>query len=459
MPTVETIYVGTIVHSLSQTQLAYLNPGILGVHTDGTIAFLHTLPPSTPLNTFLTTLTPNTPTIRHLPPHTLLLPGFIDTHIHAPQYPFSGTGYTLPLLTWLTTYTFPHERRFASLSYAESIYKRVVAKSLRCGTTTAAWYGTIHTPATILLARTCMEMGQRAFVGKVCMDRNGGQDYEESSVEQSIEDTKAFIRGVQSLDSKLVQPILTPRFAVSCTSELLNDISKLADSENLRIQTHCAENKNECTLVESLFNLPYVQAYASCGILGPKTILAHCIHLSDSDRELLSRTQTSISHCPVSNFALSSGICNVRALLDCGINVGLGTDVAGGWSTNLLTAIRNALIASRVLSMADGTLPLTLEESFYMATLGGATTLGLESVTGNFITGKSFDAILVDLDACADSRRDEFASRTVDVFEGEDVKHFFEKFVFLGDERNVVEVFVVGGVLRFLPIALEFLDL
>ncbi|KND04997.1 guanine deaminase [Spizellomyces punctatus DAOM BR117] len=445
MATVETIYVGTIIHSISQTQLAYLNPGILGVNTDGTIAFVHTLPPSTPLDTFLATLTSNnTPTIRHLPAHTLLLPGFIDTHIHAPQYPFSGTGYTLPLLTWLTTYTFPHERRFSSLSYAETIYKRVVAKSLRCGTTTAAWYGTIHTPATILLARTCVEMGQRALVGKVCMDRNGGDGYVENSAEQSCEDTIEFIRGVRQLGSELVQPILTPRFAVSCTKELLASISSLSDSENLRIQTHCAENIQECTLVESLFHLPYVQAYHSCGILGPKTILAHCIHLNDSDRELLSRTQTSISHCPVSNFALSSGICNVRALLDAGISVGLGTDVAGGWSTNLLTAIRNALIASRVLSMRDGTVPLSLEEGVYMATLGGAKTLGLDAQTGNFVNGKYFDAILVDLDACADGRRDHFASRSVDVFEGEGPQECFEKFLFLGDERNVVEVFVAG---------------
>ncbi|KAI9094123.1 hypothetical protein DFS34DRAFT_595941 [Phlyctochytrium arcticum] len=466
---VRLIFTGTIIHSLSLTHLEIIEDGALGVNTEGKISFLESWGPGeekikrAELEARVATAGHEV-SIRHIPRHSFLIPGFVDTHVHAPQYTFTGTGYSLPLLDWLATYTFPQERKFESTSHASSVYPRSVGKSLRCGTTTAAWYGTIHTPSTLILAETCLALGQRAFVGKVCMDRNGGPGYVEESSQKSMEDTRKFVSAVQKLQCPTVQPILTPRFAVSCSGPLLEDLASLSKEQNLLVQTHCAENKAECEFVQDLFpgSRSYVDAYNQVNLLSNQTLLAHCVHLSAQDRTDLARTGTGISHCPVSNFALESGICDVRALLDCECKVGLGTDVAGGWSMSILEAMRNAIIASKVIETQrknlktalshqplieeTGTNPLTPVEVFYLATQGGANVLNLGDRIGNFHVGKEFDALIVDLTATVDNipTAEPFASRTIDIYEHDDTMGLFEKFIFLGDDRNIREVFVGG---------------
>ncbi|KAI8817236.1 uncharacterized protein EV422DRAFT_228048 [Fimicolochytrium jonesii] len=480
-----TVFVGTLIHSTGLATLEIIAPGVLGVDSNGRISFVEKLRHSGEsegddgvederlLRELLTRVGAEGVEIRRLPSHSFLIPGLIDTHVHAPQYAYTGTGYTLPLLDWLTTYTFPSERKFSSLMHAQTIYPKAVARSLRCGTTTAAWYGTLHLPATKVLAETCKSLGQRAFVGKVCMDRNGGEGYVEPSASDSLETTKEFINAVQSLNADTVQPILTPRFAVSCSSELMKGLAQLASQHALRIQTHCSENPAECSFIRDLFpdSRDYVSVYHDHGLLTNRTVLAHCVHLSDAETTLLSETQAGISHCPVSNFALSSGVCNVRRLLDANIKVGLGTDVAGGWSMSVVEAMRSALVASKVVGFTqrDALLalskipksvvedegpvlyhdqphrPLTVPEVFYLATLGGARVLNIAETVGNFIPGKEFDAVIVDLDApeTTTSEIDE-ARRPVTVFEHDTVTTMFEKWVFLGDDRNVAGVWVKG---------------
>ena len=170
----------------------------------------------------------------------LVLTGLTDTHIHAPQYPNAGVFGKSTLLDWLNTYTFPLESSFSNLDTAARIYNRVVARTLSHGTTTACYYATNHVPATNLLADICQSRGQRAFVGRVCMDRLSPEDYRDEGTEQAVEASRACIEHVQRIDPgyELLTPIITPRFAPSCSMETLRALGKLHHETGVPAQTH-----------------------------------------------------------------------------------------------------------------------------------------------------------------------------------------------------------------------------
>lgn len=277
--------------------------------------------------------------------------------------------------------------------------------------------------------------------------------------EESVEATRDFIQYVFDSEpnisrspngptTRLVTPIITPRFAVSCTAPLLHSLSDLASKHSLPIQSHLSENPSECKLVQSLFPhcKDYTTVYDHHNLLTPRTIMAHGVHLSDDELAVLSARGTGISHCPNSNFALQSGVCDVRRLLNAGVKVGLGTDVAGGYAPSMLDAVRQAMTASKtcriqyqerveeVISEPDYKV-LTLPEVFYLATLGGADMMNLKSAIGNFVTGKEFDALLVDVGV---------ENGPVDVFDHDTIESQFEKFLYQGDERLLKAVWVRG---------------
>ena len=192
----------------------------------------------------------------------------IDTHIHASQYPNAGIFGKSTLLDWLNTYTFPMESSFSDLENAARVYNRVIARTLSHGTTTACYHATVHVPATNLLADICQSRGQRAFVGRVCMDRMSPDYYRDESVETAIRDSKACIEHVKGIDPDfdLITPVITPRFAPSCTHETLAALGKLHHETGVPCQTHIAENKKECELVQQLFpeNKSYANVYGLC---------------------------------------------------------------------------------------------------------------------------------------------------------------------------------------------------
>ncbi|RIA99300.1 hypothetical protein C1645_747370 [Glomus cerebriforme] len=447
------VFYGTLIHSLSLTNLEILQNTLLGIDSSGKIAFIekNVLDENTLNNIISQWEFPQQEVIR-LSKRQFLLPGFIDTHTHAPQYPNAGTGMDLPLLDWLNKYTFPLERSYSSLSFAEKVYPMLVNNLLRSGTTTAVYFATIHLETSKYLARLVKEKGQRGFIGKVNMDCNSPEDYIETC-DDSVELTEEFIKYVLNLEkeengSRLVHPIITPRFAVSCSSQLMDSLGLLAKQYNMPIQSHLSENVAEINFISELFpHLPdYTTVYDHHGLLNEKTIMAHGVHLSLKERKLIKERNIGISHCPISNFAICSGVCNVRQLLDEGIKVGLGTDLSGGYSKSILNAIRNANIASRVVFMSaskandeslNKSFPyLTLPELTYLATMGGAELVNLDKIIGNFLIGKEFDALLVDADAY---------QSPLDVFDDlDDIERIFEKFIFLGDERNLKSVYVKG---------------
>jgi len=247
----------------------------------------------------------------------------------------------MPLLEWLHTLTFPQEAMFQDCHYARQVYTKAVARSLRNGTTAACWFATIHLEATKELVKVIQEQGQRAYVGKVNMNQNSPDSLTETTA-SSVADTRAFIEYVQAVNRTmdpdltstsppLIQPIITPRFAISCTSDLMTQLGKLAEEFKIPIQSHLCENLEEIDLVLSLFpnSTTYTGVYADHGLLNERTIMAHCVHMKDDEWKLVQKTQVGISHCASSNFNIKSGMADVRKMLEMDLKVGLGTDVAG----------------------------------------------------------------------------------------------------------------------------------
>ncbi|TCD64149.1 hypothetical protein EIP91_004498 [Steccherinum ochraceum] len=413
-----------------------------------------------------------------------LIPGFIDTHTHAPQVPNIGSGQEHELLDWLAKVTFPTEAKFEDVTFARKAYTSAVRRIIDNGTTTCCYYGTLHLEGTKVLADIVHDFGQRAFVGKCNMNRHSPDYYVEPSAEESVARTRAMIAHIRSLSGSpshaLVQPVVTPRFAISCTPELLVQLGDLVAADpTLAIQTHISENAAEIVFTKSLFPpdiLPtpplhqgpkptettYAGVYDAYGLIRSNTILAHAVHLEDSEVKLIKERNAGISHCPTSNFNLRSGCAKVGAFLDAGIKVGLGTDVSGGFSPSILTAVQHASIASKVVALsapehkhthphaAATSIPfanrhLPIATLLYLATLGGAEVCNLEKRVGSLEVGKEFDALVVSVREDAGNPNlwgldlDQALGRTSEVGK-EELQAMLERFLFCGDDRNIRRV-------------------
>lgn len=381
------------------------------------------------------------------------------------------------MLEWLNKYTFPLESSLKDVRKAKTVYSRCVRRTLSNGTTTAAYFATIHAQSTNLLADICLGVGQRAFIGRCCMDRNGPAYYLDASAEAALSETRATIEHIKGIDPdhELISPIITPRFAVSCTEDYLRRLGQLHRETALPIQTHISETKSECDLVRRLFpeSSSYASVYDAYGLLTSKTILAHAVHLTDDERDLIRERDAKIAHCPTSNTALASGAARVRWLLDGGLTVGLGTDVSGGYSPSMLESARQACLVSRHVAMSESGgggggdggnknnnhAKLSVNEVLYLATKGGAAVVGLSDAIGGFQVGMRWDAQLIEMgpvvgadEGDADDAMDE---NPVDVFAWEEEEdhpqerqqmweHKIAKWLFNGDDRNTLAVWVNG---------------
>ena len=297
--------------------------------------------------------------------------------------------------------------------------------------------------------------------------------YRDADVHQSKADSTAVIEYVRSLDptGQRIAPILTPRSAASCTSEQLAMIRDMANDPTypLRIQTHLSENVSELVLVQEMWpsHKDYTAVYDAHGLLTPRTILAHAIHLAESERDVIAARGAKVSHCPVSNSALASGMCRVRQLMNHGIVVGLGSDVSGGYSPSILEAARHACLVSRLLSaqfeqkqsvsgmsegeeVAEESVPkldnerLTVEEALWLATRGGADVVGWKDRLGAFEVGMQFDAQLVAFDALDSEHEPSRDLGNYKVFGWESWDDRLAKWVYCGDDRNTSRVWVGG---------------
>lgn len=351
------------------------------------------------------------------------------------------------ILDWLSKVTFPNEARFRDPEYARKIYSRCVDGFLKQGITTASYYGSAHAEATKILAGLCLEKGQRAFVGKCNMNREAPDYYRDETAVSSLRDTEDCIAHIRNLDpeAKLISYVITPRFAISCDDALLKGLGDISSrNPELAVQTHVNEATSEMEFTRVLFPTfaNEIDLYDHFGLLASRrSILAHCCYMSEYEMERLKELDCGVAHCPVSNMTVGGGFmaAPVRSFLNRGISkIGLGTDSGGGFSSSILDAMRQALIASNAREVASEGVDkgLSIPEVFYLATLGGAKVCCLEDRIGNFQVGKEFDALLIDGGR---------AGGVMTMIEEEDsLDTIFEKFVMTGDDRNIEKVYVQG---------------
>lgn len=327
----------------------------------------------------------------------LIVPGFTDLHVHAPQYTFRSLGMDMELLDWLNTYTFPEEARYADPDYAARAYDLFTQELRRSATTRACIFATLHREATEILMRKLDESGLRTYVGKVNMDRNSPDDLREASAAASLDDTRRWLDEVGGLTN--CKPILTPRFTPSCTDELMAGLGDLQQQTGLPVQSHLSENQGEIDWVRELCpnTADYGEAYSQFGLFGENgpCIMAHCVHCTDHEIDAMRQNGVFVAHCPQSNTNLASGIAPVRRYLKDGLRIGLGTDVAGGAHLSVFRALTDAVAVSKLRwRLADQSLtPLTFAEAFFLATRGGGAFFGK---VGAFEPGYAFDALVLD---------------------------------------------------------------
>ncbi|KAI9050491.1 hypothetical protein LZ554_005654 [Drepanopeziza brunnea f. sp. 'monogermtubi'] len=450
-PTSEkTLFLGSFVHSKTLGNLEFLHDSAVCVDEKGLIvAIERDCDQKKVQETVLPRLgwTAGEISVRASQRGQFFFPGFVDTHIHASQYPNAGIFGKSTLLDWLNTYTFPMESSLSETSKAKKVYSRVIERTLSHGTTTASYYATISVPSTNLLADLCLEKGQRAFIGRCCMDCLAPDYYRDESAASSLADTRATITHIAGIDptNALITPIITPRFAPSCSRELMHGLGALQKETNLPVQTHISENNNECDLVRSLFPEfdSYTEVYDGHKLLGPKTILAHAIHLSEDELDLIKKREGKISHCPVSNSSITSGTARVRWMLNKGVDVGLGTDMSGGYSPSILEAVRQAALVSNHVAMGgEDMAKLSAEEGLYLATKGGAKVVGLADKIGGFEVGMEWDAQLIGMGMVDGEEKGDMGP--VDIFGWETWDERIAKWVFNGDDRNTLAVWVKG---------------
>jgi len=347
-----------------------------------------------------------------------VLPGFVQTHIHLCQTLFRGSADDLSLIDWLKKRVWPMEAAHTKESIRASA-RLGIAELIKGGTTCALTMETVRHTEEVL--RVVDETGFRATVGKCMMDKGDEVPPElHEETRESIRESVELIETWHGRADGRVRCCFAPRFAVSCTRELLIEVSELAREHRVMIHTHAAENKSECEIVERESGLRNVAYLDSLGISGARVVLAHCIHLDDEEMETLARTKTNVAHCPSSNLKLGSGIARVSEMLSCGISVSLGADGAAcNNRLDMFTEMRTAGLLQKAL---HGPEVIPAAHTLRMATIGGARAMGLEEEIGSLEIGKRADVIVVDLKQLHSSPRQDVISSLVYSAQPSDVR-------------------------------------
>ena len=362
----------------------------------------------------------------------IIIPGMNDLHCHAPQFRNLGIAMDKELLPWLNDYTFPEESKYNDINYAQKMYQRFINEIYKNGTTRIAIFSTIHKEATKKLMDLLISIGIGAYVGKVNMYRNAFDKLCESTLD-SINDTIEIINEYSN-KSNLVKPIITPRFVPTCSEKLLNDLGELAIKYSLPVQSHLSENIEEIQWVKELHpdcNF-YSQIYDKYKLFGDTpTLMAHCIHLTNEEVQLMSEKNVYAVHCPSSNANLASGIMPIRKLLNNNVKVGFGSDISGGHNFSIFKTIVYAIEFSKLLWTYNKEYNfLSLSEAFYIATKGGGSFFGK---VGSFEEGYDFDALVID-----DGELN---------FDNYTLLERLERFIYIGDDRHIYHRYVNGSLI------------
>jgi len=362
--------------------------------------------------------------------NSLIVPGFIDCHLHYPQTEIIAS-YGEQLLEWLETYTFPLEREFDDAERASDVAEFFFDELMRNGTTSALVFGTVHKQSVDSFFSAARARRLRMICGKVLMDRNA-PDYLTDTPESGYRESKELAKRWHGVDR--LRYAVTPRFAPTCSDEQLAMAGKLLkEYPDLYLHTHLAENSSEVEWVKELFpdRSSYLDVYAHHGLLTKRSIFAHCLHLVEDDFQLLHESGAGIAFCPTSNLFLGSGLFNLAMAEDHKIKVGLATDIGAGTSFSLLQTMSDLY---KIQQLRDHR--LSPFKSLYLATLGGAHTLDLDDLIGNFLPGKEADFVVLDYEATP------LISRRLGRSKNLTEKLFALQM--LGDDRVVKHVHIMG---------------
>lgn len=341
----------------------------------------------------------------------VIFPGLIDCHTHLPQYPAVARGES-ELLPWLRQHIFPVEREFTGPK-ARVEAPQFFHALARHGTTTAMVFTAIYEDSCEIGFEAARASGLRVIMGKMMMDIGSyGQLQPKKVLSVSLTESERLCRKWHRSEEGRLEYAFSPRFAVTCSEKMMRSAAELAVHFNAYIQTHLAENREEIEKVHHLFMWAsdYTHVYEKCGLLTPKTMLGHCIHLNPREIAAIAGAQSSVAHCPTSNLFLGSGLIKLEQLLNAGIPVGLGSDVAAGPELNMWQVMRAAIDIQKARRAYEPNLrPLRPGEAFYLATQGGARALGKSQHIGTFDPGKEADLIVVDLTALLPYPKDQAA--------------------------------------------------
>jgi guanine deaminase len=370
-------------------------------------------------------------------PGKLIVPGFIDTHIHFPQTEMIA-AYGEQLLEWLNQYTFPTERKFKDKTYAQQVASIFLEELLRNGTTTALVFAAVYPESVDAFFEEAEQRNLRMIAGKVMMDRHA-PDFITDTAETSYQESKQLIQKWHH-KGRLAYAV-TPRFAITSTNEQLELAGKLLEEfPDVYMHTHMAENVNEVAWVKELFPTckDYLDVYDQAGLVGDRSVFAHGIHLSDDELRRLSAAKSAIAFCPTSNLFLGSGLFRIEAAksVEHPVKVGLGTDIGAGTSFSLLQTTNEAYKVAQLRHQK-----LSPFQALFLATLGGARALALEDKIGNFEVGKEADFIVLD------SRSTPLmAFRNADVVPAT-INELAERLftlVIMGDDRTIHATYIMG---------------
>lgn len=428
LPQRRSAYRGAILHALSAEEVEFFPDGGLLVDADGKILVCghwQTLERQGAVDGF---------EVVQLEPDALLIPGFVDTHVHLPQMAVAGCQ-EKDLLSWLDTHIFAEESRFAENSYAQQVSDWFFTELLANGTTLANVFLTSHLSASQIAFETVERLGNRVVMGQNLMDKNGPDTLLRPTA-QLLAETEALCAEWHGRDTGRIHYAWVPRFAITSTEALLTGLGQLRQKyPDVYLHTHLSEQLPEIEAVKAQFpwTKDYTGVYEHYGLLDARTVLAHGVHLSDSELDRLRQLDSSLAHCPSSNFFLKSGRFRLAEVLQRQLRLGLGSDVGAGPELSLFRVMKDAQY------MQADTL-VSLKTLFYLATLGGAKALDQHQRVGNFEVGKEADFVILNLGARSNLEKHRLSCSTQE----KDVDALLSGLVYLGDDRLVSATFIRG---------------
>lgn len=362
----------------------------------------------------------------------IITTSFCDMHLHAPQYPMLGLGMDLPLMQWLYNYTFRTEALFKDTGFAREVYAALARALIERGTTRVCAFASVHTDSSLILMEELERAGIFGYVGKVSMDRNTTPELIETTAGALAEERRFIEQSLARFAN--IKPMLTPRFTPSCTDALMRGLGELASEFGIRTQSHLSENFEEIELVHSL--CPdcerYYQTYANAGLFGSGTVMAHCVHSDHIERAAMKAAGVWVAHSPNSNTNIYSGIAPIRKMLNEGLNVGLGSDIAGGDNLSMrhvaCAAIRVSKLRYYYADRAEAERFLDVSEAFSLAS---ARARGFYGLSRGFVPGEKLEAIVLD-----DASHGPAIPLTL--------QERFERLIYSGDPRDICAVYSLG---------------